>query len=324
MNKIKSIVTLCLILAQVACSDDSPSIVDDQTLIKRFAINGISGKINHNEKTIIVEVSVGTDVTNLTPTIEISQDISISPKSGEVQDFSNPINYTITTTNESTIVYEASVEVITCADPENVIEFQSGGKKYEIVKEGKKFIPSFCRVFRIQRDIPTKHTIDGVGITNFRQYVHQLMEKENLKCKCIRCREPKNKEIAWQNVKLNRINYESSKGKEIFLSFEDTKNNILLSLLRLRIPYKPFRKEITKNSAIIREIHTYGNVTPLGETGNIQHRGLGTQLLEKAESIAKEEFNTKKMLIISGIGVKEYFKKFNYKKDGIYMSKILK
>src|SRR3989338_9459877 len=80
----------------------------------------------------------------------------------------------------------------------------------EIVAKSKEFIPKYCRVYRVQRDIPTKVTIDGVGITNFRQYIHQLMEKENLKCNCIRCREPKNKKISWNNIKLKRIDYESS------------------------------------------------------------------------------------------------------------------
>ncbi|MBS3157124.1 tRNA uridine(34) 5-carboxymethylaminomethyl modification radical SAM/GNAT enzyme Elp3 [Candidatus Woesearchaeota archaeon] len=193
----------------------------------------------------------------------------------------------------------------------------------EIIKEGKKFFPTWTRVYRIQRDIPTKVTIDGVNITNFRQYIHQLMEKENLKCNCIRCKEPKNKKISWNNIKLKRIDYESSNGKEVFLSYEDTKNDILLGFLRLRIPFNPFRKEITKNSSIIREIHIYGQAALLGEEGNVQHKGLGTELLKEAEKIAKEEFKKTKMLIISGIGVKEYFKKFNYKKDGVYVSKNL-
>ena len=107
------------------------------------------------------------------------------------------------------------------------------------------------------------------------------------------------------------------------MSYEDTKNDILLGFLRLRIPFNPFRKEITKNSSIIREIHIYGQAALLGEEGNVQHKGLGTELLKEAEKIAKEEFKKTKMLIISGIGVKEYFKKFNYKKDGVYVSKNL-
>ena len=190
----------------------------------------------------------------------------------------------------------------------------------EIVVEAKKYIPRYCRVLRIQRDIPTKVTVDGVDITNFRQYVHNIMDK---KCNCIRCREPMGKEIDWDNVKMNRIDYDASNGKEIFLSFDDMTNDILLGFLRLRVPYKPFRKEISEDSAGVREIHVYGKAAKIGEKGEVQHRGIGKELLNETERIAKEEFGKNKMLIISGIGVREYFKKFGYKKDGIYVSKEL-
>ncbi len=192
----------------------------------------------------------------------------------------------------------------------------------KIIIEAKKYIPKYCRIYRIQRDIPTKYTIAGVDITNLRQHIHNIMAEKNLKCNCIRCREPQNKQISWEDVKLNRIDYNASNGKEIFLSFDDMKNNILLGFLRLRIPYKPFRKEITKNSAGIREMHVYGTQALIGKKGSIQHKGLGKKLLKEAEKIAKE-FNIKKMIIISGIGVKEYFKKFGYKKEGFYVTKNL-
>jgi len=193
----------------------------------------------------------------------------------------------------------------------------------EIVVAGKKFIPRYCRVLRIQRDIPTKVTVDGVNITNFRQYVHQIMDKKGEKCNCIRCREPMKKEIDWNNVKMNRIDYDASDGKEIFLSFDDMTNDILLGFLRLRIPGKSFRKEIDENSAGVREIHVYGKAAKIGEEGEVQHRGLGKKLLEEAERITQEEFGKSKMLIISGIGVRKYFEKFGYKKEGPYVSKKL-
>ena len=193
----------------------------------------------------------------------------------------------------------------------------------EIVIQGKKFIPKYCRVMRIQRDIPTKVTIDGVNITNFRQYIHDLMNQRNIKCNCIRCREPKNKQIDFNNIRILKEDYKASNGDEIFISIEDIKNDILLGFIRLRIPYKPFRKEITSKSGGIRELHVYGKAIPIGKEGLIQHKGLGKTLLLEAERIAKEDFDINKMLIISGIGVKEYFTKFEYKKDGPYMSKRL-
>ena len=98
--------------------------------------------------------------------------------------------------------------------------------------------------------------------------------------------------------------------------------DILLGFVRLRIPYKPFRKEITNNSAGIRELHVYGSAVAIGDKSNsIQHKGIGSSLLKEAERLANEEFDARKLLVISGIGAKPYFYKFDYKKDGPYMSK---
>lgn len=193
-------------------------------------------------------------------------------------------------------------------------------KAIKIITKAKQYIPKFCRVLRIQRDIPSKIIEAGVGITNLRQKIHQAMEKKNIICKCIRCREPKNKKIDSKNVKLQRYDYEAVNGKEIFLSFEDVKNNILLGFCRIRKPYKPFRKEITPNSIGIRELHVFGDAIPIGKTGRIQHKGYGKRLLKEAEKVAKE-WKAKKILVISGIGTKMYYKNLGYRKDGVYMSK---
>ena len=193
----------------------------------------------------------------------------------------------------------------------------------DIICESKKHIPRYCRIMRINRDIPTFMSEAGVRKTNLRQYVDEELKKRKIKCSCIRCREPKLKNISWEDVKLKRFNYEASKGQEIFLTYEDTKNDILLGFVRLRIPYKPFRPEITNKSAGIRELHVYGEAIKIGEKSNkIQHKGLGIKLMQEAEKIAKEEYNINKLLVISGIGVKNYYiNKLGYKKDGVYVSK---
>lgn len=206
-------------------------------------------------------------------------------------------------------------------------------KKYEplttedairIIAEAKKSIPKFCRILRIQRDIPTKVTESGVNITNLRQKVQEFMQENNIRCECIRCREPRNRKIDYDSVKLLRYDYNASDGKEVFLSFEDTKNDILLGFCRLRKPSRPFRKEITANSVGIRELHVYGEATPISVEGkSVQHKGYGKRLLEEAERIAREEFKARKILIISGVGVREYFSSLNYRRDGVYMSKKL-
>ena len=146
---------------------------------------------------------------------------------------------------------------------------------------------------------------------------------KNIVCNCIRCREPRNKEIDFDNIQIKHEEYEASKGREIFISAEDIKNDILLGFVRLRIPYKPFRPEITKDSAGIRELHVYGQATALDKEGKVQHKGLGKKLMLEAEKIAKEKYNIKKLLVISGIGVREYYRSLGYKNDGIYVSKLL-
>src|SRR3989344_2761991 len=193
----------------------------------------------------------------------------------------------------------------------------------DLLLKVKPLIPKFCRVMRIQRDIPTKVTIDGVNITNFRQYLHELMARNNIKCNCIRCREPKNKKINFDKVKLVRYDYNSSRGEEIFLSYEDVSQDILVGFIRLRVPYKPFRPEITNKSAGIREIHVYGNIVPIGKKSekDAQHHGYGTKLMQEAERIAKEEYDINKILVTSGIGAKASFYKLGYKKESVYVTK---
>jgi len=195
----------------------------------------------------------------------------------------------------------------------------------DIICESKKYIPKYCRIMRINRDIPTFMSEAGVRKTNLRQYIEEELKKRNIKCNCIRCREPKLKDISWKNVKLLRQDYESSNGQEIFLSYEDLKNDLILGFLRLRIPFMPFRKEITNKSAGIRELHVYGQAIKIGEESNkIQHKGLGLNLMQKSEEIAKQEFDINKLLVISGIGVRNYYiNKLNYKKDGPYVSKLI-
>lgn len=185
----------------------------------------------------------------------------------------------------------------------------------EIITKAKKYIPEFCRILRIQRDIPTKVTEAGVDMTNLRQYI----EKKKT-CRCIRCREPKGNNIDLKDMEIKTKKYEASNGTEFFISAEDRKKDILLGFCRLRFPYKPFRKEITEKSAGIRELHVYGTATAIGEKGAVQHRGLGKKLLKRAEEIAADS-GMNKMVIISGVGVRPYYRKLGYKKQGVYVTK---
>jgi len=190
----------------------------------------------------------------------------------------------------------------------------------EIIAEGKKFIPEYCRVMRVNRDIPSTVIHDGVMNTNLRQIVAEKVKEKNIKCKCIRCREPMNRIVDHDSVKIKKQFYDSSSGKECFISIVD-KNEVLVGFVRVRKPFKPFRPEITLTSAGVRELHVYGQAIPIGQDGEIQHRGYGKLLMEEAENVAKNDFNCDKLLVISGIGVREYYKRLGYSRDGHYMSK---
>lgn len=200
----------------------------------------------------------------------------------------------------------------------------------EEIAEIKKYVPEYVRIMRIQRDIPTKMVTAGVGITNLRQYVDSLLADKKIKCRCIRCREVKDKKAEKIDVVVRE--YVASGGKEFFISAEDAKNDLLLGFARLRFPatqatkikhMTTMTKEITKDSALIRELHVYGSATAIGEIGVVQHKGIGKRLMQKAEEIAMQN-GKDKIVIISGIGVRGYYRKIGYNLEGTYMVKKVK
>jgi len=196
----------------------------------------------------------------------------------------------------------------------------------ELISEGMRFIPKYCRLIRVQRDIPATKVVAGVKKSNLRELVEKGCRKKGIQIKEIRYREVGRKsKLSDKHVKLLRMDYDASNGKEIFLSFEDTKNDALVGFIRLRIPFKPFRPEINEKTALVRELHVYGPTVPIGSLNKKawQHKGFGQKLLKECESIAKNEFGMKKILVISGVGVRGYYKKFGYRQDGPYVSKVL-
>ena len=77
-------------------------------------------------------------------------------------------------------------------------------------------------------------------------------------------------------------------------------------------------------AAFIRELHTYGQLLRLGEQSDSasQHKGMGKGLVARAEEIIRQQGFTK-AAIISGVGVRGYYEKLGYKKEGTYMVKPL-
>jgi len=192
-------------------------------------------------------------------------------------------------------------------------------KAARLIADFKREVPEFMRIMRVQRDIPTFMVEAGVDKTNLRQYVKQFMDQDKENCRCIRCREPGKKKIS-KKIEIKSVHYIASDGNEFFISAEDVKNDLILGFCRLRFPSQFLREEITDESVLIRELHVYGEAAGIGKTGSVQHKGLGKELMKEAEKIAKTYFK-KKIVVISGIGVRGYYKKLGYHKEGPYMVK---
>jgi len=196
----------------------------------------------------------------------------------------------------------------------------------------KKIVPEWVRINRLGRDIPVANIAAGNKLSNIRQILQTEMKKKKLRCRCIRCREIKNltrhskhptchPELDSGSIKI--IHYQASGGIEYFLQYCDQKDR-LLSLLRLRFPGPKQVLSVLKNSAIIRELHTYGLSLPLKNHDKkaTQHEGLGKKLLVEAEKIAQKQ-GYKKIAVISGIGARDYYRKLGYQLKDTYMVKDL-
>lgn len=198
----------------------------------------------------------------------------------------------------------------------------------ELIAKMKLLVPYFCRITRIVRDIPAQEIAGGNKVSNLRQDIREYLSKKGKTCGCIRCREIKDLEVREEDLILKVNKYATSGSREYFLSFVTAKNKIA-GFLRLSLPYKKKTKNHfipeLRNSAIIREVHVYGEIVGVGKesAGRAQHLGLGKRLLEKAEQIAQK--NKMNLAVISAIGTREYYanRGFEMKSGDLYMHKKL-
>jgi hypothetical protein len=81
-----------------------------------FAGSAAAGDIDEAEQTIFVVVPYGTDLKSLIPTITIVGD-AVRPASGVAQDFTDPVTYTVTASDDSKRSYTVTVVVAACPPP---------------------------------------------------------------------------------------------------------------------------------------------------------------------------------------------------------------
>jgi elongator complex protein 3 len=184
---------------------------------------------------------------------------------------------------------------------------------------------------RVHREFPVRLIVDGVKNGNLRELALRKLAARGKRCRCIRCREVGHRvfkepvSVKRENLALTRKEYSASEGTEIFLAKEEPNLDVLIGYIRLRIPSNKARRvEVGESTAIVRELHIYGPEVPIGmESPNAwQHKGLGRELLAAAERAAKAK-GARRILVLSALGTRLYYKKAGYSYEGAYMGKPL-
>lgn len=203
----------------------------------------------------------------------------------------------------------------------------SDRKLIDILKQFKTQVPRYVRISRLIRDIPSHHIQAGNKMTNLRQVIQNEMKNGGLKCNCLRCREVGHSPIdASQLVpKLFIDKYAASDGTEYFLSLEDKKRSAVFAFCRLRVSHFHGKGDPMSYPAYIRELHTYGQLIEIGKKDKkaSQHTGLGKKMIAEAEKICRKA-KIEKLAVISGVGVRGYYKKLGFKLENTYMVKKMK
>jgi len=203
----------------------------------------------------------------------------------------------------------------------------------DMLAEAVSRMPEYVRIQRMQRDIPLHQIEAGLNRGNLRELVQERMRAKGLKDPTIRYREighyqlRTHEKVEIDDSRLIRRDYEASDGIETFLSFEVPSLDLIGGFLRLRRPSpESDRPEVEEGlSVIIRELRVYGPLVDVGrrEQGAWQHFGLGERLMAAAEEIGRTDYHADRILVNSGLGVKQYYRFLGFRDDGPYMVKAL-
>jgi elongator complex protein 3 len=185
--------------------------------------------------------------------------------------------------------------------------------------------PQYCRLTRIIRDIPSTDIVVGNKMTNLRQVAeHELARTEKFSWN-IRAREVRDRTIDVSCIQFRAKTYETTTAREVFLecylehATPTDQPEPLVGFCRVSLPHAPSYLDELHDSAIIRELHVYGQVAQLGKqhAESPQHLGLGAQLLERARVIAREA-RFSRIAVISAIGTREYYRKRGFTDGTLY------
>lgn len=187
--------------------------------------------------------------------------------------------------------------------------------------------PPYTRISRMIRDISATDIVVGNKKTNLRQIVEGHVGA--LQVQEMRMREIATGEIDASNLRLECISYRTTVSEEKFLQWV-TPQNKLAGFLRLSLPdaqqmdaYQVLNQVLNAGQAMIREVHVYGKVAALHDSGeSAQHAGLGRKLVEEACNIARS-VGYSAINVISSVGTREYYRKLGFVDSGLYQTRSL-
>ncbi|GMG15367.1 unnamed protein product [Phytophthora fragariaefolia] len=205
-------------------------------------------------------------------------------------------------------------------------------KLIDLLMDVKAEVHPWIRLNRVIRDIPSQYILGGMDEPNLRQVICNKMIARGTPCKCIRCREVKTDDVAISSAECVIRQYEANEGDEYFISFETPDRSKICGFARLRLSQSAGGGVFPEleGAALIRELHVYGQLVAAvskskkaaangaasdAEGSHAQHTGFGTQLMMKAEEIARAH-GYKKMVVIAGVGVRNFYRRLGFEVEG--------
>ena len=194
----------------------------------------------------------------------------------------------------------------------------------DLLVDIKKEVPPYVRIARLMRDIPRRFIVAGCDDLALRSTVRERMRELESQCQCIRCREYGHRiRDGWTIGEPGLVTreYSANGSQELMLSYEDSLET-LFGLLRLSIPSVETGEMKT---GTVRELHVFGAELGLGERNGLaaQHRGIGGALLAEAERVTADRYGIDHIRVLSGVGVRPYYRQLGYVRQGPYMAKSL-
>ena len=200
-----------------------------------------------------------------------------------------------------------------------------------VVADLKEQVPPYCRIQRVDRDIPSPMIAAGVKKSNLRQLALAELTRRGRACQCIRCREAGHRANKGEEVELGgdlalrRHTYESAGGRELFLEYVDG-SGALHAFARARLAGADGAAGSRAGDAFLRELRVVGRVAELsgeggGDAARIQHQGLGARLMDEVEQTAYGDWGAPALRVTAGVGVRGYYRSLGYDLVAPYMVK---